>query len=210
MICTINTRRDLTPYTEDVCSFYFPDGFQKFVNTKPNSVQIFSLLTVVQHFSPFLLQERVGEGWLHHRGHGALTHQLCLFLVWWPPDAAGRFSQMTWWNWKWFHVTHRNSFIPSFLLITYHIRTYIARRLDSARARVRIPGLFLKAVLKWEGMHTLYAFVQAGGAMVYAGAVSEVKPYFVSCGFPFPEEHFLRSLPNASELLSYAPVANLF
>lgn len=51
---------------------------------------------------------------------------------------------------------------------------------------------------------------QAGGAMVYAGAVSEVKPYFVSCGFPFPEEHFPRSLPNASELLSYAPVANLF
>eukprot|EP00434_Breviolum_minutum_P019639 symbB.v1.2.017319.t1/scaffold1341.1/size124323/10 len=43
---------------------------------------------------------------------------------------------------------------------------------------------------------TSYAFslfddllmLQAGGAMVYAGAVSEVKPYFVSCGFPFPEE----------------------
>lgn len=158
MICMINTRRDLMLYTEDVCSFYFPDRFQKFVNTKPNSVQIFSLLTVVQHFSPFLFQERVGEGWLHHRGHGALTHQLCLFLVWWPPHAAGRFSQMTWWN----LMISRNSFIPSFLLITYHIRTYIARRLDFARARVRIPGLFLKAVLKWEGMHPLYMCICAG------------------------------------------------
>eukprot|EP00438_Fugacium_kawagutii_P019625 Skav232798 [mRNA] locus=scaffold614:310286:310642:+ [translate_table: standard] len=24
--------------------------------------------------------------------------------------------------------------------------------------------------------------------MVYAGPVADVKPYFVSCGFPFPEE----------------------
>eukprot|EP00913_Durusdinium_trenchii_P031832 g29810.t1 len=30
--------------------------------------------------------------------------------------------------------------------------------------------------------------LQAGGGMVYAGPVAEVKPYFVSCGFPFPEE----------------------
>lgn len=29
---------------------------------------------------------------------------------------------------------------------------------------------------------------EAGGGMVYAGPVAEVKPYFVSCGFPFPEE----------------------
>ena len=65
---------------------------------------------------------------------------------------------MTWWN----LMISRNSFIPSFLLITYHIRTYIARRLDFARARVRIPGLFLKAVLKWEGMHPLYMCICAG------------------------------------------------
>ncbi|CAJ1389303.1 unnamed protein product [Effrenium voratum] len=30
--------------------------------------------------------------------------------------------------------------------------------------------------------------LQAGGAMVYAGPVADVKNYFVTCGFPFPEE----------------------
>lgn len=61
-----------------------------------------------------------------------------------------------------FDMISRNSFIPSFRLVIHIIYVHIARRLDSARARVRILGLFLKAVLKWEGMHTLYMCICAG------------------------------------------------